>query len=156
MSRRLYHSFAMASLDIYAGPAAMRRLRKEGICQPQFEVLVAASGGPKWFVLAGLDRYLFGSFFVNRASELFTIGSSVGAWRVCCLATHDPVASVERLAHFYCHEKSSSAPRLSNAFFRSSNSHWFRSDNGSNSPSWVAATRQWQQPNNLSSQNRRS
>ena len=112
MRRRLYHSFAMASLEIYAGPAAMRRLRKEGICQSQFEVLVAASGGPKWFVLASLDRYLFGSFFVNRASELFTIGSSVGAWRVCCLATHDPVASVERLAHFYCHEKYSSAPTV--------------------------------------------
>ena len=90
----------MASLDIYAGPAAMRRLRKEGLCQSQFKVLVAASGGPKWFVLAGLDRYLFGSFFANRVSELFTIGSSVGAWRVCCLATHDPVASLERLAHF--------------------------------------------------------
>lgn len=110
--KRLYHPSAMASLDIYAGPTALRRLRDEGIHQDQFKVLVGASGGPKWFVLTGLDRYLFGSFFANRESELFAVGSSVGAWRMCCLATRDPVGSVERLAHLYSHEQYSSEPTV--------------------------------------------
>ena len=102
----------MASLDIYAGPTALKRIRAEGIHQDQFKVLVGASGGPKWFVLTGLDRYLFGSFFANRESELYAVGSSVGAWRMCCLATQDPVASVERLAHLYSHEQYSEKPTV--------------------------------------------
>lgn len=103
----------MASLAIYAGPAALEKIRKEGMHPDLFKVLVGASGGPKWFVLVGLDRYLFGEFFAKRSSELYTVGSSVGAWRMCCLATQDPVASVERLAHFYSHEKYSAKPTVS-------------------------------------------
>ena len=94
----------MNSLAIYAGPSALKRLNKEGFNANQFKVLVGASGGPKWFVLLGLDRYLFGEFFTGREKELLTLGSSVGAWRMCCLATDDPVRSVERLAYNYCHE----------------------------------------------------
>lgn len=102
----------MASLAIYAGPTALKKIQQEGLHPDLFKVLVGASGGPKWFVLAGLDRYLFGEFFADRSSELYTVGSSVGAWRMCCLATQDPVASVERLAHFYSHEKYSAQPTV--------------------------------------------
>ncbi|NKB33992.1 MAG: patatin-like phospholipase family protein [Pseudomonadales bacterium] len=102
----------MASLAIYAGPAALRKLQRDGFQQEHFKVLVGASGGPKWFVLAGLDRYLFGEFFGERRSELYTVGSSVGAWRMCCLATGDAVGSVERLAYWYSHEKYSANPSV--------------------------------------------
>jgi len=102
----------MASLVVYAGPTALEKIRKEGMHPDLFKVLVGASGGPKWFVLAGLDRYLFGDFFAGRTSDLFTVGSSVGAWRMCCLATQDPVGSVERLAHYYSHEKYSEKPTI--------------------------------------------
>lgn len=100
----------MTSLEIYAGPVALKRLQSEGFNADQFNLLVGASGGPKWFVLLGLDRYLFGEFFAGRKKELLTLGSSVGAWRMCCLATKDPVSSVERLAEYYCHENYSSLP----------------------------------------------
>ncbi|MDG2140160.1 MAG: patatin-like phospholipase family protein [Gammaproteobacteria bacterium] len=102
----------MTSLEIYAGPVALKRLQSEGFKADQFNLLVGASGGPKWFVLLGLDRYLFGEFFAGRKKELLTLGSSVGAWRMCCMATNDPVASVERLAKYYCHEHYSSSPTV--------------------------------------------
>lgn len=72
--------------------------------------MLGASGGPKWFVLFGLDRYLFGEFFANRQQELITLGSSAGAWRMCCLATADPVGAIERLAKSYSEEQYSAQP----------------------------------------------
>ena len=89
----------MNSLAIYAGPSALERIETEGLNSKHFKLMLGASGGPKWFVLFGLDRYLFGNFFANRKEPLYTIGSSIGAWRLCCLAASDPVSCIERLAH---------------------------------------------------------
>ncbi len=100
----------MSSLSIFAGPVALNRLRVEGLNADQFKVMLAASGGPKWFVLYGLDRYLFGDFFADRQRELITLGSSAGAWRMCCLATSDPVAAIQRLAKSYSEEQYSEQP----------------------------------------------
>ena len=100
----------MSSLTIFAGPHALQRLRSEGLNADQFKVMLGASGGPKWFVLFGLDRYIFGEFFANRKRELITLGSSAGAWRMCCLATADPVAAIERLAKRYSEERYSEQP----------------------------------------------
>ncbi len=100
----------MSSLSIFAGPHALQRLRSEGINADQFRVMLGASGGPKWFVLYGLDRYLFGDFFAHRQQELITLGSSAGAWRMCCLATADPVAAIERLAKSYSQQQYSAKP----------------------------------------------
>lgn len=100
----------MSSLTIFAGPHALQRLRSEGLNAEQFKVMLGASGGPKWFVLFGLDRYLFGEFFANRERELITLGSSAGAWRMCALATGNPVAAIERLAKRYSEEQYSEVP----------------------------------------------
>lgn len=100
----------MSSLNIFAGPHALQRIRSEGINSDQFKILLGASGGPKWFVLYGLDRYLFGDFFAGRQEPLITLGSSAGAWRMCCLATADPVAAIERLAKRYSEEEYSEQP----------------------------------------------
>ena len=100
----------MSSLSIFAGPHALQRIRSEGINADQFKIMLGASGGPKWFVLYGLDRYLFGEFFANRERELITLGSSAGAWRMCCLATADPVATIDRLAKSYSEERYSDKP----------------------------------------------
>lgn len=102
----------MSSLSIYAGPTALQQIRRNGLNADQFKVLVGASGGPKWFVLYGLDRYLFGEFFSDREEELLTLGSSAGAWRLCCLATSDPVAAIERLARLYSRESYSDKPTM--------------------------------------------
>lgn len=102
----------MKYLEIFAGPTALSRLQREGLCQDQIQVLLGGSGGPKWFVLYGLDRYLFGDFFANRSTRLVTLGSSAGAWRMCCLAMQNPVAAIDRLASLYSQEQYSEQPQV--------------------------------------------
>ncbi|MEX2132156.1 MAG: patatin-like phospholipase family protein [Pseudohongiellaceae bacterium] len=100
----------MTSIFLYAGPVALNRIRSEGLHAHQFTVMAGASGGPKWFVLYGLDRYLFGDFFRAPVNGLATLGSSVGAWRLACLAQPDPVAAIDRLAELYSKENYSAHP----------------------------------------------
>lgn len=102
----------MSSFTIYAGPQAQAKLASEGIHRELFDTLVGASGGPKWFVLYGLDRYLFSEFLPSSPTPLTTIGSSAGAWRLCCLATADPLAAIDRLAERYSHEQYSAKPTV--------------------------------------------
>jgi len=87
-------------------------LQEEGLNASQLRALLGASGGPKWFVLYGLDCYLFGEFFRDRSEPLHTLGSSAGAWRMCCLALAEPVASIQRLAELYSQEDYSPEPNL--------------------------------------------
>lgn len=98
------------SIEIYVGKSAKEKLLKDGLQAHHFDVMAGASGGPKWFTLFGLDKYLFGEFFANRKTPLYTIGSSAGSWRLACLAQKDPVAAIERLAQLYSHETYSEKP----------------------------------------------
>lgn len=102
----------MSVLSLYAGPTALRRLREEGIHADQFRVLLAASGGPKWFVLYGMDRYLFSEFLGRSQQTLYTLGSSAGAWRLSCLATANPLRSIEALARGYSEQTYSDTPTV--------------------------------------------
>lgn len=88
-------------LDIYAGSTALRTLQQSGFDQSAFSTLLGASGGPKWFVLFGLDKYLMTDFFRHRTTPLFMLGSSVGSFRAACFAQRQPVAAIERLAKRY-------------------------------------------------------
>lgn len=95
-----------ASLDLRAGPEALRLLRERGLRAEDVEVVPGASGGPKWLVLAGLDRYLFGDFLqAPRSRPLHAIGSSIGSWRLACLAQPDPVAALERGHQAYVEQR---------------------------------------------------
>ncbi|HBN89859.1 MAG TPA: alpha/beta hydrolase, partial [Rheinheimera sp.] len=69
------------ALRVLAGPTALAQIKQHGFNQADFNVMVGASGGPKWFCLYGLDQYLFGSFFRQRSTPLHILGSSAGAWR---------------------------------------------------------------------------
>ena len=60
--------------------------------------------------MVGLECYLFGEFFARCERELITLGSSSGAWRMCCLATSDPVAAIERFARSYSEQEYSAKP----------------------------------------------
>lgn len=102
----------MAALQLFAGPTALRRIQQEGLSADMFRLIVGASGGPKWFVLYGLDRYLFGDFFARRTHPLATLGSSAGAWRLACLGTADPVGAVDRLALNYSRQRYSAKPAI--------------------------------------------
>jgi len=109
---RNYIIAEMSLLSIYAGPTAYRKLQADGFHVDQFGALLGASGGPKWFVLYGLDRYLFGEFLVSGTRPLDTLGSSAGAWRLSCLATADPLRAIDALAVGYSEQTYSAAPSV--------------------------------------------
>jgi hypothetical protein len=102
----------MADLRVFAGARAMRHIRENGLRADDINWLAGASGGPKWFVLYGLDRYLAGIYFRARKSPLRLIGSSAGAWRLACYAQADPVGALERLATFYSRQRYSARPGI--------------------------------------------
>ena len=65
----------------------MRLLRERGVRVEDVDIVPAASGGPKWLAIAGLDRFLFGAFLAApRTRPMHLIGSSIGSWRMACLA----------------------------------------------------------------------
>ncbi|HLL84551.1 MAG TPA: patatin-like phospholipase family protein [Longimicrobium sp.] len=95
----------MASLTLLAGPDALRLLRERGLRAEDVDIVPGASGGPKWLILAGLDRVLFGELFRHRTRPLHLIGSSIGSWRLACLAQQDPVAALERMEAAYLDQR---------------------------------------------------
>lgn len=99
-------------LNIYAGESALKTIQECGFQQELFTNFLGASGGPKWFSLFGVDKYLFGDFFKDRTSELNIIGSSAGAFRAACFAQKDPVAAISRLANKYAHTAYSGKPSV--------------------------------------------
>lgn len=88
-------------LEIYAGSNALKTIQEQGFKPELFTSFLGASGGPKWFTLFGLDKYLFGEFFKGRTQQLNLIGSSAGAFRAACFSQNDPVAAISRLAKSY-------------------------------------------------------
>ena len=88
-------------LEIYAGDTALKTIKEKGFSPDIFNNFLGASGGPKWFVLYGLDKYFFGDFFKHQQQPLNLVGSSAGAFRMACFAQADPVAAIERLAKHY-------------------------------------------------------
>ena len=73
----------LPTLTLRAGPDALRVVRDRGLRPEDIDVIPGASGGAKWLVLAGLDRYLFGEFLQQpRQRPLHLIGSSIGSWRM--------------------------------------------------------------------------
>ncbi|WP_440875403.1 patatin-like phospholipase family protein [Thalassotalea sp. PLHSN55] len=88
-------------IEIYAGKTALKTIQEHGFKQELFTSFLGASGGPKWFTLFGLDKYLFGDFFAQRTTPLNIVGSSAGAFRAACFAQKDPVAAIETLAKNY-------------------------------------------------------
>ena len=85
-----------------AGERAFRRIREEGFRPESIRAVLAPASGPKWLVLAGLDRALMGSGFAAKAAKaagVLLAGSSAGAWRALALASRDPLkthADLER------------------------------------------------------------
>jgi len=97
-------------LAIHAGREAAATLARHGWGPALFSLLLGASGGPKWFILAALDRYLFGDYLQRSTRPLAVLGSSVGAWRHACLAQDDPVAAIDRFAGSYLDQVYSARP----------------------------------------------
>ncbi|HEU4566087.1 MAG TPA: patatin-like phospholipase family protein [Gemmatimonadaceae bacterium] len=95
-----------SSLTLRAGPDALRIIRERGLRAEDIDIIPGASGGAKWLVLGGIDRWLFGELLqAPRTRPLHLIGSSIGSWRMACLAQRDPVAALARGHHAYIHEQ---------------------------------------------------
>lgn len=88
-------------LDVLAGPVALRRIRDGGLRPDDVDIVTGASGGPKWFVLYGLDRLLWSDWFVRRRRPLKLVGSSSGSWRFAAACQDDPLAALERFEAAY-------------------------------------------------------
>jgi hypothetical protein len=93
------------ALSIHLGSEAARRIGDQGWDPSLFSLLLGASGGPKWFILAQLDRFLFGDFLQRSNTPLATLGSSIGSWRHACLAQDDPVAAIGRMEAGYLYQE---------------------------------------------------
>ena len=90
-----------AALTIRAGVTARRVLAERGFDRDAFSTLVGASGGPKWLVLAGLDRVLPELLLSRRSEPLDLVGSSIGAFRHACLVQRDPLGALDRFEAAY-------------------------------------------------------
>ena len=96
----------MRALTLLAGRDAAALIRDRGLRAEDVDIVPGASGGAKWLVLAGLDRYLFGQFLqAPRERPMHLIGSSIGSWRMACFAQRDPVAALGRGHHAYIYEQ---------------------------------------------------
>jgi len=68
-------------LCLYAGPKALAHIKSSGLSPSDIKVIAGAAGGPKWLVLHGLDKYIFGDWLNSNEQPIHLIGSSIGAWR---------------------------------------------------------------------------
>lgn len=97
-------------LRIKAGRDAWLHIQENGLQADDIQLLLGASGGPKWFILQGLDRFLFGEFFAQRETPLDLLGTSAGAWRFAALGQPDPVAASDLFCQLYSHQTYSDKP----------------------------------------------
>lgn len=102
----------MSPLSFYAGPKALAHIKQHGFTPDMFSAVLGASGGPKWFVLTGLDKILFNDFMHKSTNHIDIIGSSVGAFRASCFAQDDPGAAISRLAEGYSNTVYSEKPSV--------------------------------------------
>jgi hypothetical protein len=100
----------MRHLQILAGTRARAHIAQHGLGPRDILAVPAAAGGPKGLVLHALDRFLFGNWFARSSNELHLVGASVGAWRMVCAASADPVAALQRMARLYIDEEYAPPP----------------------------------------------
>lgn len=89
-------------LTFRAGPRVREIVQREGRLDPaRIRMMVGASGGPKWLVLAHLDRAIMRRWIVGRSEPLDLLASSIGTWRFACYAQADPLKAFDRLEEAY-------------------------------------------------------
>ena len=84
-----------------AGPAALRRISRDGLAPGDIGCIPAAAGGPKGLALLPLDRLLLQHGWLPAAQPLELLGASIGAWRAAALAQQEPLAALDRVQHAY-------------------------------------------------------
>lgn len=89
------------SIEIYAGKNAKKIIQEKGLQANDIKAMTAAAGGPKFLVLNGLDRAIFGELFKDRTEPLFYLASSIGAFRGAAFAQKNPLKALDKLTRSY-------------------------------------------------------
>ena len=100
----------LQNISLWAGKNAYAKIKDSGLTPDDVKVVAGAAGGPKWLILANLDRALFGQWFKGRKNPLFLIGASIGSWRFAAASQKDPIAAVNRLQDAYINQTYESKP----------------------------------------------
>ncbi len=98
------------NLVFLAGPKATHWIRERGLAPDDVKLVLGAAGGPKWLMLAELDRYLFGNWLARRQTALHLLGASIGAWRHAVYCSPDPIAALDQFLAAYLDQRYSSRP----------------------------------------------
>ena len=99
----------MKALRLIAGKTAKARIAEHGLSPELVRMVVGASGGPKWLVLLGLDRFVFGEWLAKSEHTVDLVGSSIGAWRLANAAHPDAAKMMERFIELYFQFRSEDA-----------------------------------------------
>ena len=99
-------------IQIFAGDVARQHIAEHGLKPEHIRVIMGASGGPKWFVLSNLDRYLVQNWLPSMQQNIDLVGSSIGAWRMSAYAGKNPLASINLLEHEYLHQRYADKPTI--------------------------------------------
>ena len=100
----------MKNINLWAGKNAYAKIKDSGLTPDDVKVVAGAAGGPKWLILANLDRALFGHWFAGRQAPLFLIGSSIGSWRFAAVSQKNPNAAIDRLQEVYINQTYETKP----------------------------------------------
>ena len=87
-------------LRLQAGPTAFKHFQDNGLNMVDFGYMLAASGGPKWLVLSGLDKYL-NQHHRQAMLGINGLGTSAGAFRLACYARNDASSAIDEFAKQY-------------------------------------------------------
>lgn len=91
----------MKALKLIAGETARARVEENGLTPTQLRLIVGASGGPKWLVLKGLDRFICHEILPRAEQAIDLVGSSIGAWRMTAYAHPEPGATFDAFLDSY-------------------------------------------------------
>ena len=91
------------------GRQARQTLLETGAGPDVFRLMLAASGGPRWLGLVGIDRALR-RFLKGRSKPLPTLGASSGAWRLAALSSDHDGETYEQLIHEYIEQRFEGRP----------------------------------------------
>ncbi|MBT9582538.1 patatin-like phospholipase family protein [bacterium] len=85
---------------VQAGPSAYQQLRERGWQWDDFQVVLGASGGPRWLVLSAVDR-LLARLLGQRPGPIHLLGSSSGAYRFSAYIQDNPEQALAALEETY-------------------------------------------------------
>jgi len=99
----------MTALRLIAGKTARNRIAEHGLTPELVRMVLGASGGPKWLVLMGLDKFIFGDWLARAPQSIDLVGSSIGAWRMASAAHPEPAKILARFHELYFQFKKADA-----------------------------------------------